>query len=158
MHFLQPLAIANTLARINLVSEPPGAQVYQNGQLLAGVVTPTEVLVEAGKPQRFMLSLPRHVPALIEPFVPARGSTGVTKSGKLVPGTPLKTESAPDATVNTTPTAHCKALATPATCVVPAGKYTIEVLAQGGRAVRPVTVATKDLAERFELGIVEAAP
>ena len=34
---------------MKLASEPPGAQVNQNGQLLAGVTTPAEVLVEAGK-------------------------------------------------------------------------------------------------------------
>ena len=155
MHFLQPLAISDMLARIKLVSEPPGAQVHQNGQLLAGVVTPAEVLVEAGKPQRFMLTLKGHVPAMIEPFVPARGSTGVTKTGKLVPGVSLHVESTIDGTVNIAPAAHCKALQTPADCVLPAGKYTVELTTPGGRAVHQVTV-NKDATERFELGYVEA--
>src|SRR5207237_6360916 len=54
-----PLAVSNDLARVKLVSEPPGAQVIQNGQLLPGVTTPAEVLVEAGKLVRFTLAMPR---------------------------------------------------------------------------------------------------
>ena len=52
---IQPLAVSDDLARIKLDSEPPGAQVIENGQLLAGVTTPAEVLVEAKRLGRLQI-------------------------------------------------------------------------------------------------------
>ena len=156
MHFVQPLAISDELARVQIVSEPAGAQVYQNGQLLAGVVTPAEVLVESGKSVRFMVALPRHVPAIIEPFVPGRGASGITKTVKLVPGVPIKIDATLDGTVTVVPTSHCKALALPAECIVQPGKYTVLFEAAAGRALHQLTVGETDVTEHFELGWVEA--
>ena len=62
---IQPLTIEPDLARVRLTSDPPGAQVYQNGQLIPAVTTPTEVLVEATKPVSFMLAMEGKVPAVI---------------------------------------------------------------------------------------------
>jgi len=157
MHFLQPLSISDNLARVKLVSEPAGAHVHQNGQLLAGVMTPAEVIVEAGKPQRFVLTMKGHVPAVIDPFVPGRGSTGITKTAKLVPGHTLRVESTIEGSVNVAPSASCKGVPTPAECVLPTGKYSVELTTQGGRAMHQVNVA-RDAVERFELGYVEAGP
>jgi len=74
---VQPLLVSDELARVRVTSEPSGAHIVRNGQLLAGVTTPAEILVEAGKPQRLMLTLPHHVPAVIEPFTPERGADGI---------------------------------------------------------------------------------
>jgi hypothetical protein len=156
---VQALAVSEDLARIRLESDPPGAQVVQNGQLLAGVTTPAEVLVEAGKPQRFMFTLPKHMPAVIEPFTPGRGATNLTKSGKLVPGLTITIESTTEARANVVLAPHCKDLTTPAECVVGAGMYFVEIALPGQplKITRNVRV-TADRTEKFELGTVEAGP
>jgi hypothetical protein len=155
VRLVQPLAVSADLARVKLTSEPSGAQVFQNGQLLAGVTTPAEVLVEAGKPQRFMLGLPRHVPAVIEPFTPGRGGE-LARAGKLVPGTPLKIESTAEGRVTIVGAPHCRDVAVPVECVLAPNTYSVEFTAPGVRVTHQVTVADEDATERFELGVVEA--
>jgi hypothetical protein len=155
-----PLQVSDQLARVKLTSEPSGAQVIQNGQMLAGVTTPAEILVEAGKVQRFQLTLPDHVPAMIPPFTPGRGQQGIQKSGTLVPGAKLHIESTLEngtATVQSAP--HCKNLALPADCVVAPGPYpyTIDFTAPGAKATHNVAVAEKGTTDKFEFGFVEAA-
>jgi hypothetical protein len=155
-----PLQVSDQLARVKLTSEPSGAQVIQNGQMLAGVTTPAEILVEAGKVQRFQLTLPDYVPAMIPAFTPGRGQQGIQKSGTLVPGAKLHIESTLEngtATVQSAP--HCKNLALPADCVVAPGPYpyTIDFTAPGAKATHNVTVAEKGTTDKFEFGFVEAA-
>lgn len=155
---VMPLQISDQLARVKLNSEPPGAQVIQNGQMLAGVTTPAEVLVEAGKPQRFQLALPDHVPAMIPVFTPGRGETGIEKKGKLVPGSKLRVESNIDGgKVSIAPALHCKELVLPAECVVAPGQYTVDFNAPGARATHTVNVTAQGMTEKFEFGTVEAA-
>jgi hypothetical protein len=156
VRMVQPLAISDELARVKLVSEPLGAQVYQNGQLVAGVQTPAEVLVEAGKTQRFMLSLPGYVPAFIEPFAPSRGAVGIVKTGKLVPGYPLRIETSTEGKIAISGAPHCKDLAPPtAECIVAAGTYEVDFVVQGNKFTRNVTVTNKAVPEKFDLGWVE---
>jgi len=159
MRFVQPLSVSDDLARIKLVSEPAGAQVLQNGQLLAGVTTPAEVLVEAGKPQHFTLTLPKHVPLTIEAFTPARGAEGITKGGKLVEGVPLMLETNLDnAKVTISGAPHCKDLALPDACMLAPGSYIIDFTGpQGAHATHTVQVAGRPLTDKFEFGYVEAA-
>jgi hypothetical protein len=152
-----PLVISDDLARVKLVSEPLGAKVIQNGQVLAGVQTPAEVIVEAGKQQRFRLELPGHVPALIDPFTPPRGAVGIVKTAKLVPGTPLTLEATLDGKLTVAGAPHCKDLAPPAECVLAPGTYNVDFVATGAKATHKVKVGTKPLTERFEFGHVEAA-
>lgn len=157
LRMVHPLAISDDLARVKLVSEPLGAQVYQNGQLLAGVQTPTEVLVEAGKVQRFTLTLPGHVPAIIEPFTPGRGASGIVKTGKLVPGVPLKIEASIGGKLTISGAPHCKELAPPvAECIVAPGSYTVELVVQNHKFTHQVKVAPgKPVTDKFEIGTVE---
>jgi hypothetical protein len=154
-----PLSVSDELARIKLMSEPLGAQVYQNGQLLAGVQTPAEVLVEAGKVQRFTLTMPNHVPAVIEPFSPARGAAGVVKTGKLQPGVPLKIASSHDGRVTIAGAPHCRDIPAPTDCILAPGTYAVELVspANNARAMHEVVVGTKPLTEHFDFGFVEAA-
>ena len=151
-----PLAVSDELARIKLMSEPLGAQVYQNGQLLAGVQTPAEVLVEAGKVQRFMLTLPGHVPAMIDPFTPARGAVGVVKTGKLAPGTSVRVEATHEGKIAINNAPHCPNAPPPLECVLAAGTYVVDFLAPPVKISRQVTVANKPTTAKFELGLVEA--
>jgi hypothetical protein len=160
MRFVQPLAVSADLARVKLISEPAGAQVIQNGQLVAGVTTPAEVLVEAGKVQRFTLTLPKHVPLDVEPFTPARGAEGITKGGKLTDGVAVVFQTNLDsAKVAISGAPHCKELEIPGECVLAPGNYIVDLVGPlGAHATRTVTVGTKPLTQRFDFGFVEAAP
>lgn len=159
LRLIQPLAVSPDLARVKLVSDPPGAQVVQNGQLLAGVVTPAEVLVEGGKPVRFVLTMPAKVPAVLEPFTPARGADGVVKHGKLVDGWPLAVTSNLDGKVTVAKAPHCQALPTPASCMLANGDHLVDLVVPGApRLARKLTIASQPAALAFELGIVEAPP
>jgi hypothetical protein len=159
---IQPLAVAADLARIKLTSTPSGAQIVQNGQLLAGVTTPAEVLVEGGKLVRFMLTMPGKVPAYIEPFTPGRGTDGLERMATLVDGVTLRVVSNLDGKATVTGAPHCQALPVPAECIVAPGTYAIELAVQApgatGRLSRRLTVGKAPVEEKFELGIVEAGP
>ncbi len=160
---IQPLAVSDELARITLTSEPPGAQVVHNGQVLAGVTTPAEVLVEAGKVARFTLTMPNKVPAAIEPFTPGRGASGLVRSAKLVDGRALSVSSNLEGKVTVVGASHCRDLEAPATCVVAPGTYSVELTpeidkAAGAKVTRKVSVGESDVDEKIELGYVEAAP
>ena len=160
---IQPLPVSADLARIKLSSEPPGAQVIQNGQLLAGVTTPAEVLVEAGKPVKFTLTMSGKVPGVIEAFTPGRGADGVIKSAKLVDGAILNVASNLDGKVSVSNAPHCQALELPSECVLAPGTYFVELTvapanAVGGRAVRKVTMKEKAHNETIDFGYVEAGP
>ena len=153
---IQPLAVSDELARVKLESEPPGAQVIQNGQLLAGVTTPAEVLVEAGKVVHFTLTLPHKVPAVIEPFTPARGAENITKSGKLVDGSSLAiTSNLDNGKVVVASAPQCSG-ATPVSCLVPPGTYTLDYTAPGVHVVRKVPAGKADVEVKLEFGTVEA--
>lgn len=84
---VQPLELSDDLVRVRFVSNPPGAEVTRTGEppTIDRTYTPAEVFVEAGKIQRFTLTMPMHVPLVIEPFTPARGARGLEKGGDLVP-------------------------------------------------------------------------
>ena len=152
---VQPLAMSADLARVKLVSEPPGARVIQNGQLLAGMLTPIEVLVVANKPVRFTLSLPGKVPAQIPQFTP----TGVSeRSVKLVDGAPLRVRANVTATGSVTGAPHCQALPLPFECMLAPGRYNVELVPpQATRVVRRVAMATQPVELALELGFVEAS-
>jgi hypothetical protein len=152
---IQPLVIAGDLARVHLTSIPSGAQVVQNGQLLAGVTTPATVLVEGGKLVRFTLTMPNKVPAIIDPFTPGRGSDGLERSASLVEGTALRVSSNVEGTASIGGAPHCQGLEIPFACIVAPGTYTIDF---GNRITRKVTVGTQPIEEKLELGYVEAGP
>jgi PEGA domain len=158
LRVVQPLAISRALAKVKLTSDPPGAQVVQNGQTLAGVTTPAEILVEAGKPVRFTLALPNKVPATIEPFTPARGSDDIVKHGKLVDGQTLSIASTIEGKATVTGVPHCQALETPATCVLVKGDYVVDIAVPNApKLTRKITVGSKPISIDLALGTVEAA-
>jgi hypothetical protein len=159
LRLIQPLTVAQELARVRLVSTPPGAQVVQNGQLLAGVTTPAEVLVEGDKPVRFTLKMPRRVPLTIDTFTPARGADDIVRGGKLLEGATLRVTAAAEGKLAVANAPHCQELALPAECVLAPGHYAIEVVpAQGPRITRTVRVGHRDTELNIELGYVDAGP
>ena len=156
---IQPLAVAQELARVRLESEPPGAQVFQNGQLIPAVTTPTEVLVEANKPVRFVLMMEGKVPAVIEAFTPARGADDLVKRGTLTDGAHLRVAVNAEGKATITGTPHCQGLALPADCVLAPGTYAVELAVTGGpRIGRTVKLAARDVEVKLELGFVDAGP
>ena len=158
LKYVQPLAVSDELARVRLESDPSGAQVVQNGQVLAGVVTPAEVLVEAEKPQRFELRLPHHVPAMLEAFTPPRGAEGIVKRAKLANGVEVHFESNLDGKISIANAPHCREQATPVSCMLAPGTYTVEYNgAVNAHATRTIKVDGKDLTEKLEFGYVQAA-
>jgi hypothetical protein len=157
MRLVQPLAVSMDLARVRLVSDPPGAQVMVNGQLLAGVTTPAEVLVEADKPVRFTLTMEGKVPVALEAFTPARGADNLERSGKLVDGAALHVTANLDGKISITNAPHCQTLPAPADCIVAPGTHIVELVVPAAtRIVRTVKVGTADVDVKFELGFVEA--
>jgi hypothetical protein len=159
MRLVQPLAVSDEFARVRFVSEPAGAQLVQNGQLIAGVTTPAEILVEADKLQRFVLTMPHHVPVVIEPFTPSRGADGLEKGGKLVDGATLRVEATIDGKVTVSGAPHCKDAATPADCTLAPGSYLVDYVGPGNvKFTHTAKLADKDALEKFELGYIQAAP
>jgi CRISPR/Cas system-associated exonuclease Cas4 (RecB family) len=159
VRFVQPLAVSDELAKVHITSDPPGAQVVQNGQMLAGVVTPADVLVEGGKTQRFVLTMPHRVPAFIEPFTPGRGDDRIEKSGKLLVGSELRVEANLDGKITIANAPGCRDVATPATCTLAPGNYAVDFTgASNAHAVRNVAMTAKDRAEKLDFGYVQAGP
>jgi hypothetical protein len=158
VRLVQPLAVAAEFARVKLTSEPSGATVTQNGNLMPGVLTPAEILIEAGKPARFVISMPHKVPAVIESFTPGRGADGITKHVKLVDGVVLHVESSLEGRVDVANAPHCQNIATPADCALAKGPYTVTFTGTASaHVVRKIVMTDKDLTEKIELGFVDAA-
>jgi hypothetical protein len=155
----QPLAISEELARVKFVSDPPGAQLMQNGQLVAGAITPCELLLEAGKPTRFVMTMPHKIPAILAPFTPPHGADDIELSGRLIDGVTLHLRSNLDARFRVGGAPYCQDVGTPFECVVAPGPHLVELLApQAPRITRTITAKQKDLEVKFELGYVEAGP
>jgi len=154
---IQPLAVSKALARVRLVSEPPGAQIVKNGELVPGAVTPWELLVEAGKTTRFMLTMPHKIPAMLAPLTPPNGADDIELGGKLVDGTALRLRANVDARFRIAGAPWCQDVAPPSDCVVAPGQHVVElVVPQAPRIARQVTVKQKDIDVKFEVGYVEA--
>jgi len=162
---VQPLTRSDEFVRVRFVSQPPGAEVLRSGQAQTTdrTYTPTELFVEAGVEHRFVLTMPRHVPLVLDPFTPARGDKALEKGGALVPGAPLRIEATLPGAATVAGAPHCTELPLPATCTLAPGRYTVAYVGpDGARVERAVTIAAEQTAEetsaRFALGVVEAAP
>ena len=154
--FIEPLQIAADFARVELESDPPGATIIEDGQVVAGEQTPAKLLVVAGKPVQFTLTMPHKVPATIEAFTPESRSE-LVKRAQLADGFTVEVDSNISATVSIAGAPQCQVIATPAICVVGKGAYTLDL---GGpsnaRAKRPLQV-TGDARLEVDFGYVEAA-
>jgi hypothetical protein len=169
---VQPLEVSDEFVRIHFVSNPPGAEIVERGRpaTVDHTYTPADVFVEAGRVQRFTLTMPRHVPLVIEPFTPARGARGLEKGGDLVEGATLRIEATLAGTITVSGAPHCQDIAPPVDCTLAPGTYDVAYdVAYGGpvgadprpggaRVTHTVTMAGRDAIEKFELGVIEAAP
>jgi PEGA domain len=151
---VQPLSVAADLASVVLISDPPGAEVYHNGQLLAGVKTPTdEILVKGGTEQRFVLSLPGRVPALVR-VNPAPGARRMEQSVTLVEGNELRVEANIDGKVTVESSLLCRQIDSPAICTLESGDYNVSFASGGTRATRRVQLKNKVTKVAFAFGWV----
>jgi hypothetical protein len=158
---VQPLERSDELARVRFVSKPPGAEVTRTGQRPGTdrTYTPAELFVDAGQVQRFTLTMPGHVPLVIDPFTPARGAHDLEKGGELVEGATLRIEATLDGRVTVSGAPHCHDVALPVDCALAPGSYAIEYRSpDGSRVDRRVTMTGRDSTERLALGVVAAAP
>jgi hypothetical protein len=151
-HLVQHLEASDDAVRVRLVSKPPGAQVIRLGQAPAAsrTYTPAEVLVEAGQVQRFMLTMPNHVPLVIEPFTPTPGAGVLEKGGTLAEGAILRVAAARGGKVTVPGAPHCVDLAVPADCTLAPGSYTVEYVGPDHvKATRTIQLAGQDLTVAF---------
>jgi hypothetical protein len=158
---VQPLEVSDELVRVRFVSNPPGAEIREDGQpaSIDHTYTPADVFVEANRVQRFTLTMPRHVPLVIAPFTPGRGDRVLEKGGDLVEGATLRIEATLDGKVTVSGAPHCTKVALPLDCTLAPGTYDVAYLGpDGARITRTITMAARDAIEKFQLGIIEAAP
>jgi hypothetical protein len=154
---VQPLEVSDDFVRVRFVSKPPGAQIIELGEHAATAegrtYTPAEMFVEADQVQRFMLTMPDHVPVVIAPFTLARGVQGVEKGGDLVEGVTLRVEAWSAGKVTIAGAPHCQAVAVPAECTLAPGTYGVDYVgADAAKAKHTVTLAGRAAVVRFELG------
>ena len=159
LRFVQLLAISDDLVRVRFDSTPPGARIIQQGQqtLLSRTYTPADVFVEAGKLQRFTLTMRNHVPLAIKPFTPRPG-TPLEKSGTLAPGLTLRVEATLEGKATVSGVSSCSELTLPFDCVLPPGHYTIDYKGLNNAPITHEIELADDHIDKFELGVVEAAP
>jgi hypothetical protein len=117
------------------------------------------VFVEANRIQRFTLTMPKHVPLVIEPFTPGRGAHELEKGGDLVEGATLHIEASLDGKVTVSGAPHCTAVTLPIDCTLAPGSYVVAYLGpDNAKIARTVTMAARDAIEKFALGVIEAGP
>jgi PEGA domain len=158
---VQPLEISDEFVRVRFVSNPPGAEVVEDGRpsSIDHTYTPAEVFVEANRIQRFTLIMPKHVPLVIAPFTPGRGARELEKGGELVEGATLRIEATVSGKLTVSGAPHCTEVTPPVDCTLAPGSYVVAYVGpDGARITRSVTMAAQDAIERFELGIIEAGP
>jgi hypothetical protein len=150
---VETLVASEDFVTVTFKSTPPGAQVIRLGASGAAAdrtYTPTELSVEVGKEQRFMLTMPGRVPLVIPPFTPARGAAPLEKGGELEVGATLHVEGAKDAKVSVSGTPHCIELDVPADCTLAPGDYSVEqIAADGAKQTKTVKLTGADTTLTF---------
>lgn len=146
------------LSTVHIESEPPGAELLQNGELLAGVKTPVaDYMLQVGRSYSFTLRAAGYAPATVT--VTGRAGSTEDISVKLRRGGTLTVETpAPEARVSVQGVDACANRPGPVVdCPLENGKYKVRV-----QAVRPFIAETfnvemkgADQRHRLELGFVE---
>ncbi len=153
------LPMSPDFAAVRLDSEPPGARVLQNGELLAGVTTPVpELLVQAGKKYTFTLKLDGYQP-LSQDVTLEPGTRGQKIGGKLVAGGGLSVSATlPDVSITVVGVPACSDRPAPLLdCAVPKGKHKVRL--SGTKPLLDETIEIemkdKDVVREVKLGVVE---
>jgi hypothetical protein len=81
------LVMSDRYVQVRFVSNPSGARLValpEQANDSSKTFTPTELMLEVGKPQSFMLVMPDYKPLVIAPFTPKKGAA-LEKGGALQP-------------------------------------------------------------------------
>ena len=152
------LVMSEHFGSVSIQSQPPGAAVYQNGELLAGVLTPVdEHIVQANKPYNFVLKLPGYMPHSVAAKVKPRQQRAAINA-TLAPGSALSVTSNVKARLRVAGAPHCTGTLPVTECPVPNGKYRVQVNGEipGAKRVVQVEVKGQPVAQKVEFGLVEA--
>ena len=153
------LVVSPEVASARLETEPPGAQIWLNDQLLVGLTTPVdEHLLEAGRPHRIQFKLAGFAPAAIT-ITPARGARGVPVKATLQAGGAVSVRANVTGTATVVGVAACTRVPLPMVeCPVPDGDYRVRVdgTRPAARVERKLAIAGRDATLEVELGFVEA--
>jgi hypothetical protein len=86
----EKLAASDAFVRVHFTSTPPGARVVELPAVPGAdrTYTPADVFVEVDRPHRFVLRMPHHAPAELEPFTPRRGDQPLERAVTLVEQSP----------------------------------------------------------------------
>ena len=158
---VEALEISDEFVRVRFVSTPAGAQILPAGQPAGSsrTYTPADVFVDANQVQRLTLTMRDHVPAVIAPFKPARGSGPLEKAATLLVGATLRIEATIGGKATVLGAPHCTDVTLPFSCVLAPGRYTVEYAGPyKAKITHTVELGDDDATDRFELGLVEAGP
>ncbi|RMH38023.1 MAG: PEGA domain-containing protein [Deltaproteobacteria bacterium] len=154
------LAMSPDFGSVSITSDPPGAQVLQNGELLAGVTTPVdELLVQAGKRYTFTLRLPGRMPATVGVEV-APGERRKPVHAKLAAGGSITVTANIDGRATVLGVRACTRVPLPLrNCPVRNGKYKVRIESPRPYASVdiPVRVQGDHVVRHVDFGIVQAA-
>ena len=145
------LTLSPTHVRLRVTSDPPGASVIDvdSPPVLDRRFTPTELIVEVGKPQHLALAMPEHATFVIPEFTVAATQEVIEKSGQLGAAATLHVDGAPTAVATIVGAPHCRLLHLPADCPLAAGAYTIEYTVGHTTVRRAIDIADRDVEARF---------
>ena len=154
------LDIGSEFASVTIKSEPAGAQVYQNGELLVGKRTPiTDHLLQGGRNYEFTLKLPGFMPGKVKVVVD-QGARGVPVDATLQPGGAITVRANVDAKTWVDGSRTCRKQSVPmVSCPLPNGKYTVKI--EGShpytRKELDVVIDGDDVEHELAFGMVRAA-
>jgi hypothetical protein len=151
---VETLAPSDAFVHVKITSMPSGAQLVdlaKKGASADRTYTPAELDVEAGKEQRFMLTMPNRVPVLIPPFTPQKGQGVIEKSGELKMGVNLHVDSKAGGKFTVEGSDVCKDVDAPGDCTLPAGDYTVDFAGpSGAKQTKPAKLIADDVTVPFD--------
>lgn len=154
------LRMAADFGSVVITSSPAGAQVFQNGELLAGVKTPVaEHLVAAGKRYKFTVKAPGHMPGHLNLTV-AAGERGRKVHIKLRAGGGLSVKANIKARVLIRRGGRCNGRRLPLTdCPLANGTYKVRIESNRPftRHQFQVVINSNEVEKDIKFGFVEAS-
>ena len=154
------LAMSPKFGSVQITSEPKNAQVYQNGELIAGLVTPVdELVIQSRKQYKFTLKLPGHMPEHFLAKV-GRAETKLPIHRKLSPGGGLTIRSNYDARITVEKAKHCNQQSPLVDCPLKNGTYKVRLVNRRLLLRRSFSVKIEgnDVSRKLSFGMVEAMP
>ncbi len=142
------LALAAGLGSLDLTSEPAGAQLYLNDELVAGALTPIrELLLEAGRPHRVRLVRKGYAPRELTVEL-GSGEHAAPQHVELQPQGELIIAADRRGVASVVGVRQCQRKPLPMRCVLPHGTYQVRVVSPRSGARQVFEVAVKE--ERVE--------